>query len=461
MTHQPVAVTVLNAAGEAVFEAQDLQPTSAVRTVREAVLALQPEVGESTYPWQPEVSIEIVLFLDANAIDDTYLLAGPVVELTCVVSRVEHARVGKPSLEEIVAGIEQHCHAKCLGLYVQGSWVAQYKKPQDVDLFAIVEEREEFGYCEDEVNIGDFHICCFTLEDWIGKLQSMDPSLLPCLSLPEQFVLRRLDDERMYKLKIDMALLRQAVLALADVKWLAAMIGGLHLRHDWGLHLHHDWVRPGGSKEELKDTMSCKKVYFAFRALEMGCQLASTGCITDFQCAIEWYERAIKLACRLKIKEQPEGWDIVQAAFAHDFQQAVARFCAVCDGKPPPAYMRPSPMQVACGLCGRELLEKVPSTGRASPDIDTCYLVNCGHAVHSRCIADWIRKKFNSIPKRDVYNTYGYEGPGSWAPADGTCFVPEPGCLCVTSVGPGAGRRTVGQASVSNLLTNGSGIGAP
>merc|ERR1711862_1030514 len=101
--------------------------------------------------------------------------------------------------------------------------------------------------------------------------------------------------------------------------------------------------------------MSWKKVYFAFRALEIGSQLARDGRVTDFAAANHWYERARSVAEFLGVKQTSEGWDIVQAAFAHEFQQSVQHFCALVDGD---ADLSPSAeaheVQAVCKLCGMQ-----------------------------------------------------------------------------------------------------------
>eukprot|EP00929_Paragymnodinium_shiwhaense_P057075 TRINITY_DN28564_c0_g1_i1.p1 TRINITY_DN28564_c0_g1~~TRINITY_DN28564_c0_g1_i1.p1 ORF type:complete len:550 (-),score=67.18 TRINITY_DN28564_c0_g1_i1:906-2555(-) len=432
MTSESISITVLDLSGTQVLEPLEVDAKDAVRTARTKVLALQPHDLTVSYPWQPVREVEIELFVQGSPVADGYVLSGPAAELSCIVTITEHPR--DPSMEHVISEIEEACDSECVGLYVHGSWLSRYKEPDDVDLLAIVGDKDNPGYVEDAVIVGPFHIYCLPLSDWIGKLQAMDPSILPCLSLPEPFVLKRLEHDCMKNLKIDLPRLRQAVLAFADVKWLSAVIGGLHI--DTSISKNGKSRRSRAQSE----TLACKKIYFAFRALQIGSQLAKSGSVTDFKAGIEWYRRARDLASFLEVDETPEGWDMVQVVFARDFQQAVELFCALCDkasalcGRPLGSAghgavhkLRARPQQTSCGLCGMQL---VPS---GSVAFHSCHLANCEHTFHLRCICDWIRKKYRKVDKKTIYDTM--VDYGCWASTYGTRFVPEPGCpVCEESV---------------------------
>eukprot|EP00746_Dinoflagellata_sp_MGD_P023540 gnl/MRDRNA2_/MRDRNA2_155169_c0_seq1.p1 gnl/MRDRNA2_/MRDRNA2_155169_c0~~gnl/MRDRNA2_/MRDRNA2_155169_c0_seq1.p1 ORF type:complete len:409 (+),score=68.83 gnl/MRDRNA2_/MRDRNA2_155169_c0_seq1:102-1229(+) len=183
----------------------------------------------------------------------------------------------------------------------------------------------------------------------------MDPSVLTCLSLPSSFVLKELEDERIRNVRLNLPLLEKSIIALADVTWLWAVARG------------------------LRDVYACNVLYFAFRVLELGIQLARHGRIIDFKAANKWFLRACSVSESIQQRKFSivQGFSLVHAAFEEEYEQEVRRFQSALGMEP-----------------GRKPVCQSKDFSRQSDNLQDglgyCHLVNCGHRFRLEIIIDLI-----------------------------------------------------------------------
>eukprot|EP00928_Gymnodinium_smaydae_P089719 TRINITY_DN73632_c0_g1_i1.p1 TRINITY_DN73632_c0_g1~~TRINITY_DN73632_c0_g1_i1.p1 ORF type:complete len:599 (+),score=72.67 TRINITY_DN73632_c0_g1_i1:76-1872(+) len=374
-----VSVTVYDVAGKLVFGPGCFDGETAVCKLRQRLLSLQP-AREPDFPWKPDVRTTIELEKNGQALLDDHVLSGSAAELTMIVVEKEFQRDGL-QLEDVIGRIEEHI-GKCRGLFVHGSWLYSYKPADDIDLFAVVEPRAPIrpfqgGTLDNEAGnlmgldtcFGRVQVALLDIEDFFTKLQAMDLTVWTFLSVPECFVLKPLLDERLKSAVINRTLLKEAVLAFADYKYLSAVMAGFR-RED-----------------------CCKLIYYAFRALELGRQLIVHGRIVDFKAGNVWYERARQffqalcaaIADWVASSYSKDSQDVVQALFARSFQQEAHAFCIAADERVGAESQSTTSANVTGGLCDKPL--------QGEHGDATCSLL-CGHEFLVADIASSIRKQF-------------------------------------------------------------------
>ena len=122
-------------------------------------------------------------------------------------------------------------------------------------------------------------------KSFLAKLEAMDLTMLTCLATPKHFVLKELQDPRIRDFKLDLAMLEQSITSYADYTWLKAQ----------------------RVLNEKKDPYkSSKNVYFVFRVLELGCQLAENGRIVDLKASNHKWDVIAQLYRVLNIQPQEE-----------------------------------------------------------------------------------------------------------------------------------------------------------
>jgi hypothetical protein len=421
-----VVVTVFDLNGTEIIAEDTFDVSTAVKEIRTQVHTLKmsslPEIQR--LPWEPIIKTRVDLVHNDQLIDDSYLFQEQQAHVQALIQEYEEHREGK-QLSDIYDTIEREA-GKCLGLYVHGSWAYGYKNPDDVDMLAVVDpftvqrayrhthQGGSCGYFDLKTCFGSVNICCIAADAFYAKVMSMDITLLTCLSLPERFVLRAWKDQRLDDIKIDVALLKRSIVAFSDYKWLSAVISGFGARSNG------------------------KEIYYAFRALQMGKQLASHGKIIDFEAGTDIYVRAclafdVLTNAGLLANQTDTGrkWystpDMVQASFARAFQMLVHDFEATVDGRPGVAADEEDQLSV-CDLC----------KGKIESDDIACELVNCKHSFHSICLATTIQLQY-----KDSGRLWYCDDRGSWLPCHpfGTCPV------CQASV-----RLPIGDVRARNLL---------
>lgn len=298
--------------------------------------------------------------------------------------------VPETTLDDVIGEVEGSW-GHCAALYFHGSTIFGNKKPTDIDLLAIVDEPTlkpvKAATTDAQFTLGPYEVSVYTRSFWLRKLEEMDLTMLTCLSLPPEFVVRALDDERARGLTIDLDKLSEAIISYAEYTWLKAR--RVLLR----------WEDPHKSS---------KNVYFVFRVIELGRQLVEHGSIVDFTAANHWWEHIHGAYESLDVKPEPRDWDVVEAILASDFHDEVVRFQAGVErakrgsadaavgGQPEetPGSCRPEPGEDACPVCldsivaGEGAAQGRPEGPRHGA---YCALVNCRHRFHLECIAASVR----------------------------------------------------------------------
>lgn len=366
-----ITLTVRGMSGKVLFGPTKLARPAAVREVRAAISASQPALPRA-YPWQPQITRKVVLMRagspGSGVLSDDAVLDEDQAELEAVVTDVEEQREGL-QVEDVFQLLREH-YGELRALYVHGSWVNGNKEPADVDLFAVVDttgrgqQRRFQGGCleNDDGNLygldtcfGKVQVAILTVDDFWLRLQSMDPTVWFLLSLPDSFVLRRFSDERLSGLAVDRTLLEASVLGVADVKFLEATL-----------------------------TPGAKAVFYAFRILELGRQLAlNEGKIVDFTAANKWYDRALQVEAAVNEVLKENGVDassrtfffedLIPAFFARDFEAQRQRCLDAFAGTADLGGTDAAPPSGHCTL-SRELIGE-----------DVCHLC-CGHAFQPVCL---------------------------------------------------------------------------
>eukprot|EP00438_Fugacium_kawagutii_P023775 Skav213336 [mRNA] locus=scaffold3340:387791:393812:+ [translate_table: standard] len=156
---------------------------------------------------------------------------------------------------------------RCVGLYIHGSTIFANHSPQDLDLIAVVEDpKHELAQDspDSQFTLGRCEVSVYAKECFLEKMERMDLTMLTCLSTPDRFVLKALEDPRVRNLKIDLDLLEASVISYAVFTWKKFQ----RVLDEW--------------KDPYK---SSKNAYFVFRVMNLGCQLAEHGRILDLKAA--------------------------------------------------------------------------------------------------------------------------------------------------------------------------------
>lgn len=234
---------------------------------------------------------------------------------------------------------------------------------------------------------GKVNVVVMSVEAWFGLLASMDLTVLTCLWLPEEFVLKRMEDERMKNFILNPGLFKDSVLALADYKWLSAVLSGFKRESD------------------------CKLIYYAFRVLAMGNQVLMHGRIVDFKAGSQWFQRALCVWEKLKAVDdqwlpfraqreerregRSDGQDVVQAIFTYEFEREVKRFQAAAAQVP---FVHDRSDGLVCSECHDD-------QGMI------CQLANCSHQFHVECISSAVRSQYFSATRFFLNDDIGSADP--------------------------------------------------
>jgi len=276
----------------------------------------------------------------------------------------------------------------CVGLYYHGSVIFGNKNPHDVDLLAIIDEPTlrplKASSKDSQFTLGRYEVSVFTRDFWLRKLEEMDLTMLTCLSLAPEFVARPLEDRRMKEAIVDLGKLRESIVSYAEYTWLKAR----RVLERW--------------KDVYK---ASKNIYFVFRVLEFGVQLAEHKRIVNFTAANHWWGHIRDIFDALQIGTA--DWEVIEAIVANDAAGELARFIASTEaGAGPSDGGRPmscAPVRrnrrgdVTCAMClgplepDEDTADPGAEAGEADPGQQVVTLVRCGHAFHRRCIASWLR----------------------------------------------------------------------
>ena len=262
----------------------------------------------------------------------------------------------------------------CVGLYMHGSTIFLNHAPNDLDLIAIVDGAKKSidpNTKESQFILGRLEVSVYPRDFFLQRLEAMDMTMLTCLSTPARFVIKRLEDDLLRDFNLKLDVLEEQTSSYAD----------------------YTWIKSHRLLDKTKDVYKARKnVYFAFRLLDFGCQLAEHGNIPDLTAANNVFNCVKQIWEHLQI--QPGDWDVVEAIFGRHFEMMRKRFQLCMEAARSGSKAEPLQEQIenCCGLCHCEIVD-IKEFQVNQLDDSECWvrLANCPHRFHLPCIANFIR----------------------------------------------------------------------